>query len=102
MSYVMTLAPLIMQKLRISADMETDSQAPAAGSGAAAQDAVTEATTLPALYSASHAVSKLAESSSLLHAPDRIRDVPVQVAFQKGALASGQQRVQLRWGMLQH
>ena len=42
--------------------------------------------TLPALYSASHAVSKLAKSPSLLYALDRIRDTPVreQGAIQKG------------------
>ncbi|KAL3133521.1 hypothetical protein ABBQ38_007375 [Trebouxia sp. C0009 RCD-2024] len=68
--------------LHTSAAAET---APAASSVAASQDSATEGQTdLPALYSASRAVSKLSESSSSLHTLDRIRDIPVQVVCQKG------------------
>lgn len=75
---------MFVQSLHTSAAAET---APAASSVAASQDSATEGQTdLPALYSASRAVSKLSESSSSLHTLDRIRDIPVQVVCQKGVL----------------
>ena len=72
-----------VQGAHTSSDSE---MALAASSGAAPQDNTAEGQTdLPALYSASHAVSSLAGFSSSMHALDRIRDIPVQVACQQGA-----------------
>ena len=69
-----------MQKVLTSANAESESQTAAtykvvAPHGAAAE--VQKGFILPALYSASHAVSKLAKPPLILQSLDRIRDTPV-------------------------
>lgn len=70
-----------MQKVHTSANTETDSQTAAACNGVPPQGEAAEvqkALILPALYSASHAVSKLATSPLILQSLDLIRDTPVR------------------------
>ena len=84
-----------MQKVYTSANTETDSQAAAACNVVALHSAAAEVQKpliFPALYSASHAVSKLAKSPFLLQSLDLIRDTPVRE--QQGASQNSLRHVQ--------
>ena len=84
---------LPMQCVHFSAETDPDSQAAAAHN--TFQDpaaSLRKPEALPTFYSASHAVSNLAPSSSALRAPERIRDAPVRerIGFLAGALLYSQ------------